>query len=91
MKKRSQKKKKFQKLVRDEDFIQRDQSSNRNLSSNTLKIYLKQIRLAHTETFETVKLIIAKKSLSYSVKSFMKTLQEHLPEEKNYVSFKEIK
>ena len=46
---------KIERKRKDEDFKNRKQTPDRNIASNTLKMFLKQIREPNTQTFNALK------------------------------------
>ena len=75
----------------DDDFVRRDQTENRNLTSNTLKLYLREVRTNNSLAYQSLETILLEEKVSWSVKEFIKTLNKCLPPKKNYISLKEVK
>lgn len=70
---------------KDEEFKQRKQTTNRNLCSNTLKIYFKQLRDEKSETFQNISKIINFHGFDYDVHKFMQEINSQFPKKKNYI------
>lgn len=70
---------------------QRQQTVDRNLTSNTLKIYFKQLRESKTETHLNVAKIIEIHKMKMILSKFMKKLSLLFPSTATYISFDQVK
>jgi hypothetical protein len=76
---------------KDAEFSQRQQTANRNLCSNTWKVYLKQLRDLSSETHLNLAKIIQRNSLAISLEQFMSHLNRHFPPSTTYISSESVR
>ena len=71
--------------------MRREQTEGRNLTSNTLKLFLREARTDHSLVSASLEKNNDQQKVFSSPKEFIKILNKHLPPKKNYVSLGEVK
>lgn len=69
----------------------RQQKINRNIGSNTLKVYFKQLRDPRSETYKNLKKIIAFNKTELTIDAFMNYFNSIFPQSSTYICFDRIK
>lgn len=69
----------------------RQQTQNRNLASNTLKVFFHQLRNKYSETYKSLKKIIQANGIRRRVDTFIRKLNKDFPLSKTYISIDDVR